>query len=345
LAERRPEMGFYSGVDLHSNNCVIAVVDHTGRRLKRKRVANEVALVEAVLAPYREELMAVVVESTYNWYWLVDGLQEGCYPVRLAHPAGNRPYSGLKHSDDVDDAFFLADLARLNCLSEGYVYPRETRGVRDLLRQRSRLVRQRTSHVLSIKNVIAREGGPVLTRAQVEGLRAESIEELVRDCYGQVGVKAVRKVLGVINEQIGCLEKTVLAQVKPDPLFKHLQTIWGVGPVLGVTIRLESGEMRRFPTVGDYTSYCRGTGSERLSNGKPKGENNKRNGNAYLAWAFVEAAHFARVNYPLAQCFFERKRAESNAILASKALASKLTKAAYYVMRDRVNFDPERLFR
>jgi transposase len=338
-------MGFYSGVDLHSNNCVIAVIDQTGRRLRRKRVPNELPAVEAIMAPYREELVAVVVESTYNWYWLVDGLQERCYPVRLAHPAGNKPYSGLKHTDDVDDAFFLAELARVNCLAEGYIYPRETRGVRDLLRQRGRLVRQRTSHILSIKNVIAREGGPTLSRAQVEGLSAEAIEQVVRDVYGQVGVKALERVLGVINEQIGCLEKTVLGQVKPDPLYKHLQTIFGVGPVLAVTIRLESGEMSRFPTVGDYTSYCRGTGSERLSNGKPKGENNKRNGNAYLAWAFVEAAHFAAINYPLAQRFFERKRAQSNAILASKALASKLSKAAYYVMRDRVDFDPEKLFR
>jgi len=122
-------MGFYSGLDLHSNNCVIGVMDETGRRLRKKRVPNELPAVEGVLAPYREELLAVVVESTYNWYWLVDGLQEGDYPVRLAHPAGNKPYSGLKHTDDGDDAYFLADLARVNCLSEGYIYPRQTRVV------------------------------------------------------------------------------------------------------------------------------------------------------------------------------------------------------------------------
>ncbi len=338
-------MGFYSGLDLHSNNCVIGVMDESGRRLRKKRVANDLPAVEAVLAPYREELLAVVVESTYNWYWLVDGLQEGDYPVRLAHPAGNKPYSGLKHTDDGDDAYFLADLARVNCLSEGYIYPRQTRGVRDLLRQRGRLVRERTSHVLSIKNVIVREGGQALTRSQVEGLSEEAIAQLVRDSYGQVGIKALGKVLGVINEQIRHLEKTVLAQAKPDPVYQRLQTIYGVGTVLAMTIRLESGEMSRFPTVGDYTSYCRGTGSRRLTNGKPKGENNKRNGNAYLAWAFLEAAHFAVVNYPLARRFFERKRAASNRILASKALASKLSKAAFYVMRDQINFDPERLFR
>jgi len=321
------------------------VMDETGQRLKRRRVANELPAVEGVLAPYREELLAVVVESTYNWYWLVDGLRERSYPVRLAHPAGNKPYSGLKHTDDVDDAFWLADLARVNCLSQGYIYPRETRGVRDLLRQRTRLVRQRTSNVLSIKTMIAREGGRALSRAQVETLSEAEIKQLVRDTYGQVAMKALGQMLRVSNQQIRQVEKTVLAHVGPDPLYRRLQTIYGVGQVLAVTIRLESGEMSRFPSVGDYTSYCRGTGSERLSNGKPKGQNNKRNGNAYLAWAFVEAALFARLNYPPAQRFFERKRAQSNAILAGKALASKLTKAAFYVMRDQVDFDPERLFR
>lgn len=337
-------MGFYSGLDLHSNNCVIGVMDQDGKRLRKKRVANDLSEVEAVLRPYREELVAVVVESTYNWYWLVDGLQGRNYPVRLAHPAGNKPYSGLKHTDDVDDAYFLAELARVNCLREGYIYPRETRGVRDLLRQRARLVRERTAHVLSVKNIIVREGGQSLTRSQVEGLNDQAIAQLVRDNYGQVGVKALGKVLGVISEQIRHLEKTVLAQIKPDPVYQRLQTVYGVGPVLALTIRLESGNMSRFPTVGDYTSYCRGTGSQRLSNGKPKGANNKRNGNAYLAWAFLEAAHFAVVNYPLAQRFFERKRAATNRILASKALAAKLSKAAYYVMRDQINFDPEKLF-
>jgi transposase len=338
-------MGFYSGIDLHSNNCVIGVIDETARRLKKRRTPNELGAVEAALAPYREGLVAVVVESTYNWYWLVDGLQQRGYPVRLAHPAGNKPYSGLKHTDDGDDAFWLAELARVGSLREGYIYPREMRGLRDLLRQRGRLVRQRTAHVLSVKNVIVREGGRGLSRAQLEALTEEEIERLVRDPYAQVGIQALGRVLEAVSEQIRRVEKAVLGEVKPDPLFRRLQTIYGVGPVLAVTIRLESGSISRFPTVGDYTSYCRGTGSVRLSNHKPKGENNKRNGNGYLAWAFLEAAHHARTNYPLAQAFFERKRARTNAILAAKALASKLSKAAFYVMRDEIDFDPEKLFR
>jgi len=338
-------MGFYSGIDLHSNNCVIGVIDQAARRLKKRRTPNELGAVEAVLAPYREGLVAVVVESTYNWYWLVDGLRERGYPARLAHPAGNKPYSGLKHTDDVDDAFWLAELARVGSLREGYIYPRETRGVRDLLRQRGRLVRQRTAHVLSVKNMIVREGGRGLSRAEVEALDQEALEQLVGDAWAREGVKALGQVLEAVNEQIRRVEKLVLAAVKPDPLFRHLQTIHGVGPVLAETIRLESGPVSRFPTVADYTSYCRGTGSRRMSNGKPKGENNKRNGNGYLAWAFLEAAHHAVRHYPLAQRYFERKRAQTNAILATKALASKLSKAAFYVMRDQVDFDPEKLFR
>jgi transposase len=338
-------MKVYCGVDLHSNNSVVGIMDETGRRLLKRRVRNQLSLVEGLLEPYREQLAAVVVESTYNWYWLVDGLLEDGYPVRLAHPAGNAPYGGLKHTDDGDDALWLAELARVNSLREGYIYPRALRGVRDLLRQRTRLVRQKTGHVLSIKNIIAREGGRVLRAAQVERLDPETIREVVRDPYARTAVGVLRGLIGELGGQIRTIERTVLSQVRPDPRWQRLKTIWGVGEVLSLVIHLESGEMTRFASVGNYASYARCVDSRRLSNDKLKGQNNKRNGNGYLEWAFVEAGHFAQANYPRAQAFFARKKAQTNAILARKALAAKLCRAAFYVMRDEVNFDPDLLFR
>lgn len=338
-------MRVYCGVDLHSNNSVVGMMDETGRKLLKRRVPNELSLVKALLEPHREQLAAVVVESTYNWYWLVDGLLEDDYPVRLAHPAGNSPYGGLKHTDDGDDALWLAELARVNSLRQGYIYPRELRGVRDLLRQRTRLVRQKTGHVLSIKNIIAREGGRTLRVAQVEALDRAGIREAVRDPHAQVAVGILGELVGELKGQIRTIERTVLSQVRPDPRWQRLKTIWGVGEVLSLVIHLESGEMTRFAGVGNYASYARCVDSRRLSNNKLKGQNNKRNGNGYLEWAFVEAGHFAQANYPRAQAFFARKKAQTNAILARKALAAKLCRAAFYVMRDEVNFDPDLLFR
>ena len=126
--------------------------------------------------------------------------------------------------------------------------------------------------------------------------------------------------------------------------YELLKTVWGVGTILGLTIMYETGEVSRFEQVGDYCSYCRCVGSKRVSNGKKKGENNAKNGNRYLAWAYVEAANFAVRFYPQARGFVQRKQAKSNYTLAIKALGHKLARASYYVMRDRVEFDPAKLF-
>ena len=98
----------YSGIDLHSNNSVVSVIDETDRVVAEKRVPNELSRILALLTPWRDELAGVVVESTYNWYWLVDGLQAAGFTVHLAHTTAIRKYDGLKHSGDETDARFLA---------------------------------------------------------------------------------------------------------------------------------------------------------------------------------------------------------------------------------------------
>jgi transposase len=155
-------MRLYGGIDLHSNNNVIAVIDESGGVQFKRRVRNDLEQVKAVLGRYRERLSGVVVESTFNWYWLVDGLQEAGYRVHLANPAACKQYEGLKHSDDESDALWLAEMLRLGILREGYIYPKAERGVRDLLRKRAQLVEQRTANLLSIQNVIARSTGKQL---------------------------------------------------------------------------------------------------------------------------------------------------------------------------------------
>jgi len=107
---------------------------------------------------------------------------------------------------------------------------------------------------------------------------------------------------------------------------------------------LETGEIGRFGGVGNYTSYCRCAKAERRSNEKKKGKNNGKNGNRYLAWAYVEGAQFMRRHCEKAKRFYQRKLAKTNEYVAGKALASKLTKACYFILRDRVEFDMERMF-
>ncbi len=133
-------MRYYGGIDLHSNNSYVVVIDETGASVFRRRLANDLSVIESVFSEFGEALTGIAVESTYNWYWLVDGLMAAGHRVHLANPAAIKMYEGIKHTDDPWDAHWLADMLRLGILPEGYIYPAAERGVRDLLRRRTNLV-------------------------------------------------------------------------------------------------------------------------------------------------------------------------------------------------------------
>src|ERR1700674_3090300 len=157
----------YCGIDLHSNNNVVLVSDEEDRIVLQKRLPNHLGQIRAALEPHREELAGVVIESTFNWYWLVDGLMDAGYRVLLAHPSAIKKYEGLKYSGDFADAAYLAQLLRLGLLAEGYIYPREERAARDLSRKRMQLVRYRTAQVLSIENILARQTGTRMSSSAI----------------------------------------------------------------------------------------------------------------------------------------------------------------------------------
>ena len=339
-------MGTYAGIDLHSTNNYIGVIDDKDKRLYSKRHGNQLEHVLKALKPFKKTLKGIVVESTYNWYWLVDGLEENGYKVHLANPAAIQTYSGLKHTNDKWDAFWLAHLLRLELLQEGYIYPKEQRAVRDLLRRRLMFVRQRTAQILSLQSMITRNRGDNYPGSSIKKFREEFIDQLFH-LDGTLAFIAKKNLstiqyLGKIVTEIEIEVKSKL-QLKKE--FKLLLTTTGIGNILGLTIMLEVGNINRFPKAGNYSSYCRCVESKRISNGKKKGENNKKNGNKYLAWAYVEAANYAVRNCKKAEKFFQRKMAKKNRVLATKALANKLTKATYYIMRDQVPYDVDKLFR
>ena len=337
-------MKLYGAIDLHSTNNVTVVIDEQDRVVYQKRLPNDLALILRELSVYQTELRGIVVESTYNWYWLVDGLMEQGHKVRLANTAAIQQYEGLKYTDDHSDARWLAHLLRLEVLPEGYIYPRADRPVRDLLRKRSQLVRQRTTNLLSIQNLVTRNTGESLSANQIKGLDTQQVDELLPNRDLALAVKANLSVMCSADEQTEILERTVTQRAKLSPQFSFLKTVPGIGQILALTIMLETGDIRRFFSVGNFASYCRCVGSQKISNGKRKGKGNTKNGNKYLAWAFVEAAHFAvRFNSKI-QSFDQKKKAKTKGVVAIKAVAHKLCRACYYILRDRVAFDVTKAF-
>ena len=152
-------MKLYVGVDLHTNNNFIAIVDRKGKRVEQKKLPNDLFVILDFLGSYKKDIVGIAVESTFNRYWGVDGLMDSDDPVHLANPSAMQQYSGMKHLDDRHDAFWLGQMLRLGILPEGYIYPKEDRPIRDLLRKRRHLVKLRTSLVVSLENIITRNCG------------------------------------------------------------------------------------------------------------------------------------------------------------------------------------------
>ncbi len=337
-------MKLYGAIDLHSTNSVVTVIDEQDRVVYQKRLDNDLTVILQQLAPYRSSLEGIAVESTYNWYWLVDGLMEAEYRAHLVNTAAVQQYEGLKYTDDHSDARWLAHLLRLGILPQGYIYPKQERAVRDLLRKRSQLVRQRTANLLSIQNLVTRNTGSSISANRIKVLRVEDVGSLLGNADCALAAQSNLWVLHCLEEQIGKLEQVIKERVKLRPQFRYLKTVDGIGEILALTIMLETGEIKRFAGVGNFASYCRCVGSEKLSNGKRKGSGNTKNGNKYLAWAFVEAANFAVRFNPQIRRFYQRKKAKTNGIVAIKAVAHKLARACYYIMRHEVPFDVAKAF-
>src|SRR5262249_19031756 len=310
-------MSLYGGIDLHANNSVIVLINEKDEVIYQKRLPNTLPTILEQLAPYHTEMQGVVVESTYNWYWLVDGLMEADYRVHLANPAAIQQHNGLKYTDDHFDARWLAHLLRLAVLPEGYIYPKAERAVRDLLRKRTHLVRQHTN-VLSVQNIMARNTGGRFSVKHIQELTKQELTTLLTEETQVLAVTSSLVVLDCLRHQIKMLEKTVHKRLQHTPSYEQLLTVQGIGTILAQTITLETGAISRFPSVGNYASYCRCVDSTKISNGKRKGTGNVKNGNPYLAWAYMEAAQFALRFQPEAQRFYQRKLAKSrnNTVLA-----------------------------
>ena len=286
-------MALYCGIDLHSTNCWITIVDKERKMIRETKVGNDLEAILRFLAPDQAEIEGIAVESTFNWYWLVDGLMDAGYQLHLTNTWAVKQYEGLKYTDDRHDARWLAHLLSLGILPEGFIYPKQERVVRDLLRRRTFLVHKRTSFLLSMRGAFECRTGMRTTSDDIKKWTPAEVEQHIDDPLAALGITCLLEPIAVLSDQIKILEKEALKRAKVRNEFRRLQSVWGIGKILGLTIMYEVGDVGRFAKVGNFASYCRLVKSDRFSNGKRKGSGNSKNGNPYLSWAFSEAAHFA----------------------------------------------------
>src|SRR3990172_5973491 len=227
LTTKEGSMGLYVGMDLHSTNCYTAIVDEKEKGLFSKKLPNDRGRILSVLRPYKRKIKGIAVESTYNWYWLVDSLMEEGYKVHLANPSAMKQYEGIKHLDDRHDAFWLANMLRLGILPEGYIYPRETRGIRDLLRQRSRFVVQKTSLKHTLQQIYCNNTGVILSNNTIYGLEEEEIRNALSDEYLSYNGVSILANIRFIEGQIKTIETQILNKLQGSCLILYLQQFLG----------------------------------------------------------------------------------------------------------------------
>src|SRR5262250_510239 len=225
-------MPLYGGIDLHANNSVVVLLNDQDQVIYEKRFPNHLPAILEPLRLHPGEIAGIVVESTYNWYWFVDGLMEAGYCVHLANPAAIQQYSGLKYSDDHSDARWLAHLLRLGVLPEGYIYPKAERAVCDLLRKRAHVVRQHTANVLSVHNIMARNTGARFSVKRLRELTKQERTTLLADETQVLAVTRSLVVLDCLQQQIKTLEKTVHKRLCHTPSYEQLLTVQGIGTIL-----------------------------------------------------------------------------------------------------------------
>ena len=213
--------------------------------------------------------------------------------MHLANTTAIKQYDGLKHRGDESDARHLAHVLRLGLLPEGHITTKAMRGVRDLARKRMQLVQQRTTQILSIETCFDQQTDAHISSNTIKKLTAADIDNIGFGHMESLCIKANLAVMHALQTQIDDIEKVLAKYCRSNPVFLLLKSATGNGDVLATVILLETGSIERFADVVNYASYCRCAGSRHESDGKKKGEGNTKNGNRYLAWAYVEAANFA----------------------------------------------------
>ncbi len=218
-------MRLYTAFDLHSNNSYLGIIDENGKRVFKRKLANDPESILDTLKPFREDIVGIAVESTYNWYWLVDLLMAEGYRVHLANPAEIQKYTGLKYADDQHDAFWLTEMLRLGILPEGYIYPKEDRPIRDLLRKRGHLVRLRTSLIISLQNIVSRNNGIKLKVGDIKILSTDRVAPfLERNEDLALAGKVSKESIDFLTRKIKAVEAVVEKKLELKDPYDRLLT-------------------------------------------------------------------------------------------------------------------------
>jgi transposase len=338
---------FYCGVDLHARTLALCVLDAAGAIVLHQTIAAGPDAFLRAVAPYRDGL-AVACECMFAWYWLADLCLEEKIPFVLGHALYMKAIHGGKAKTDKIDAHKIAVLLRGGMLPQAYVYPKGMRETRDLLRRRTFLVRRRAEALVHLTNTNSQYNLPPFPKklAYAQNREALDIPQRFADPSVKKNVEVDLALIDAYDAQIGDLELYLARTAKIDDpqAFHRLRSVPGIGKVLALILLYEIHDIGRFLEVGQFLSYARLVRCAHESAGKKQGTGGNKIGNAHLKWAFAEAACLFLRESEQAKKWLARREKKHGKARALGALAARLGRTVYHLLRKREVFDSKRFF-
>src|SRR5438093_6470468 len=338
---------FYCGIDLHTRSMYVCILDSAGEVLVHRNLPATPAQFLSLLRPYRDDVV-VAVECIFTWYWLADLCHEQQIPFVLGHALYMKAIHGGKAKTDKIDAHKIAVLLRGGMLPQACAYPKGMRETRDLLRRRTFLVRRRAEALVHLTNTNSQYNLPPFPKKLAYARnRAElNIPERFTDASVKKNVAIDLALIDAYDAQIGDLELYLARTAKVDDpqAFHRLRSVPGIGKVLALILLYEIHDIRRFPEVGQFLSYARLVRCAHESAGKKQGTGGNKIGNAHLKWAFSEAACLFLRESEQAKRWLARREKKHGKARALGALAARLGRTVYHLLRKQEVFDRKRFF-
>jgi transposase len=331
---------FYCGIDLHARTMYLCILNQDGEIMVHRNMKAAPEPFLKTIAPYREDLV-VCVECIFTWYWLADLCAREEIAFVLGHALYMKAIHGGKAKNDKIDAHKIAVLLRGGMLPKAYVYPAEMRATRDLLRRRMSLMRQRAALLTHVQQTNSQYNLPEIGKKIAYKANREGVAERFPEPAIQKSIEVDLTLLGHYDQLLTELELAIVNTAKAHnaQVFYRLRSIPGVGKILALVLLYEIHDIQRFPRVQEFVSYCRLVKCAKESAGKRYGTSGSKIGNAYLKWAFSEAAVLFLRNNPAGQKYLARLEKKHGKGKALTILAHKLGRAVYYMLKRDTAFD------
>lgn len=336
---------FYCGIDLYARSMYLCILDREGTIVLHRNMESSPEPFLSAIAPYRGNLV-VGVECIFCWYWMADLCTRENILFVLGHALYMKAIHGGKAKNDKIDSQKIAVLLRGGMFPQAYVYPSAMRSTRDLLRRRMYLMRQRADLLAHVQNTNSQYNLPEIGKRITRKMHRVGVAERFADVQVQKSVSVDFALIEYLDKTLNDLELTItrLAKEHDHNGFYLLRSVPGIGKILALVILYEIHDIRRFPRVQDFVSYSRLVKCAKESAGKHYGFSGKKIGNAFLKWAFSEAAVLFLRGNPPAQNYVSRLARKHGKGKALSILAHRLGRAVYHMLRRGEAFDAERFF-